>query len=274
MHVSIYDDFDLKKIALSGQCFRVKEFEDGMFRFISTDKVLYICNIGSHVYEVSCDSHTWETFWTDYFDLDRCYRDIRSSIPTSDPYMITSASEGNGIRILRQDPWEMLITFIISQRKNIPAIKRSVELLAYKFGTPITTPYETIHSFPDCNTLMAATEDDLNDCKLGYRTTYVKNAISVVHSQKINLTRLFTLDDISLFEELKSIQGVGDKVSNCICLFAYGRTALAPIDVWINRTIENQYNGINPFPKYGENAGIMQQYIFYYNQINKKKAKK
>ncbi|HKM35940.1 MAG TPA: DNA glycosylase [Lachnospiraceae bacterium] len=270
MQVSINDDFDLKKVALSGQCFRVREFENGMFRFISTDKILYIRKTESHFYEVSCDSYTWKTFWTNYFDLDRCYSNIRSSIPTSDPYMITSASEGNGIRILRQDPWEMLITFIISQRKTIPAIKQSVELLASKYGTPITTEYETIHSFPDCDALAFATDADLNECKLGYRTSYVKDAISLVYSNKINLSDLCSLSDFSLFEMLKIIKGVGDKVSNCVCLFAYGRTALAPIDVWIKRTIDNQYNGISPFPQYGENAGIMQQYIFYYNQIHKK----
>lgn len=273
MQISVTDDFDLKKIAESGQCFRVKEFEDGMFRFISTDKVLYIRNTESHYYDISCDLQTWETFWRKYFDLERCYCDIRKSIPLSDSYMVTSASEGNGIRILQQDPWEILITFIISQRKNIPAIKQSVEMLSLKFGTPIITPYETIHSFPDCKALKYATDDELNACKLGYRTSYVKNAISLVFEQKLNLSELHTLDDMNLFLKLKSIRGVGDKVANCVCLFAYGRTALAPIDVWINRTIEKQYDGRNPFPQYGKNAGIMQQYIFYYNQMHKKAEK-
>ena len=263
MQVTISDDFDLQKISDSGQCFRVKELGDGTFRFITGDEVLYIEKLSRARYEVSCPDEAWRRVWVPYFDLEHNYLRIRQAIPNSDTYMQSAARSGRGIRILRQDPWETLITFIISQRKSIPAIKASVELLAAGFGEIINTPYETLYTFPSVSQLEKADNQDLIDCKLGYRVSYVKDAIAKVLRGCLDLPGLSGLPDMDVFNALKTVRGVGDKVASCVCLFSYGRTGVAPVDTWIHKIIACEYSGVDPFPAYGEVAGIMQQYAFY-----------
>lgn len=271
MEISILDDFDLHKIAYSGQCFRVREFDDGTFRFVTGSEVLYIRKLSEKHFEISCSDEVWNRTWIPYFDLGRNYLHIRGAIPASDTYMRRAAGEGEGIRILHQDPWETLVTFIISQRKSIPAIKNSVELLSSRFGEAKTTPYETLYTFPTPSQLVNAEEQDLIDCKLGYRVSYVKDAIDKVMSEKVDLVKISGLSDMEVLHALKTIRGVGDKVANCICLFSYGRVGVTPIDTWIDKIIAQEYDGVNPFPAYGEFAGIMQQYAFYYAISNKER---
>lgn len=272
MEITIKDDFNLNRVARSGQCFRTREFPDGTYRFVTGAHVLYIKEVATEKYEVSCDKNEWQSVWWHYFDFGRDYQSIRNNIPNADSYMNTAASEGKGIRILRQDPWEMLITFIISQRKSIPAIRNSIELLCSAYGSPVQTDRETLWLFPSAEQLYRASDSELQNCKLGYRIDYIKDAIAAVYEGKINLSNIGRYDDIALFTELKSIKGVGDKVANCICLFSYGRTAIAPVDTWISKIIDSKYKGINPFPAYGDSAGIMQQYAFFYAQNHKKEV--
>lgn len=139
MLIEILDDFDLDKIALSGQCFRVKRMQDDGYRFIFGDEVLYIREIGNHRFSVSCSLDAWRNTWSFYFDLNRSYNDIFEIECDKHQFIHEAMLYGRGLRILRQDPWEMLITFIISQRKNIPAISKSIEMLASKFGHCIKT---------------------------------------------------------------------------------------------------------------------------------------
>lgn len=269
MEISIIDDFDLQKIAHSGQCFRVREFEDGTFRFVTGREVLYIKELSAKHFEISCSDEVWSRTWVPYFDLERSYLHIRERIPDSDKYMQLAAREGQGIRILHQDPWETLVTFVVSQRKSIPAIQYSVELLANQFGEAITTPYETLYTFPTVLQMTKADDQDLVECKLGYRVPYVKDAIAKVMSGSVDLVTISDLSDIEILNVLKTIRGIGNKVANCICLFSYGRTGVAPVDTWITKIIAQEYDGVNPFPAYGEHAGIMQQYAFYFAISNK-----
>lgn len=290
MKITIADDFDLNKIMCSGQAFRIKEFENGTYRFVTGSHILYItpeCEGNCHHFDISMISVSkknkasdcflnesestseWNNVWTSYFDLSRNYSDIRNSVPESDKFLNTSVDNGIGLRILKQDPWEMLITFIISQRKNIPAIKESVEKICRNYGQQVKTPLEEIYLFPSAEEMKNATLEELKKCSLGYRDTYILDAVSRVNSGIIDLEALRTADYETLFEKLMEIRGVGMKVSNCICLFAYAKTEAAPVDTWIAKVIDKFYNGVNPFPAYGNNAGIMQQYIFYYAQTHK-----
>lgn len=270
MIVRIDDDFDLYKIVNSGQCFRPKILNDGSVRFITKDKILYIRVTSSMgEYEVSCDKTEWEQVWYDYFDLERSYSEIRKTVPENDKYMLACAEAGSGIRILKQDKWEMLISFIISQRKSIPAIRSSVEKLCSLYGKRVkATDYfdkddELIYLFPEPVAMENASSDELASCGLGYRVPYIRCAVESVLSGDIRLESIDTLGDEELFDTLKSIKGVGDKVANCVELFAYHRVSRAPVDTWIKKVIDEEYKGINPFPFYGKNAGIMQQYVFY-----------
>lgn len=266
MLVEIEDDFDLEKIAMSGQCFRVGRLQDGAYRFISGDEVIYIRETGSHTFSVSCSPNAWKDIWGFYFDLGRCYNDIFETECNKHQFIHEAMVYGRGLRILRQNPWEMLITFIISQRKSIPAISKSVELLASGFGHRIETKHETLYSFPTPEEMSNATETQLKECGLGYRIQYVLDALRQVQTGGLNLNVLPDYSDEHLLETLQRIHGVGKKVANCVALFAYGRTACVPIDVWISRAIEYDCGGKSPFGLFGQNAGIIQQYVFYYEK--------
>ena len=255
MRIKIVDDFDLYKIAYSGQCFRVKQLDEDTYSFVTGANELVMSSISNNEYEISCDQDTFNNVWHDYFDLDTCYKDIRASIPAHDKYLKDASDIGAGIRILKQDRFEMLISFIISQRKSIPAIKTSVERICELYG----------HDgfFPTAIDMINATSDELSSCGLGYRVPYIIDAVKKIAYKEVDLYELDKLSDNELFDSLKSFYGVGDKVANCVALFAYHRTGRAPVDTWINKVINEKYNGINPFPEYGKYAGIMQQYIFY-----------
>ncbi|MCD8316150.1 MAG: hypothetical protein LUB61_01920 [Eggerthellaceae bacterium] len=266
MLLKISDDFDMEKIAESGQCFRVRRFDDGMYRFITNENVVYIKDEGDSNFWVSCDEKEWVDIWHPYFDLDRSYSDICRLQSQKHSFIDDAMVEGAGLRILLQDPWEMLITFIISQRKSIPAIAGAVEQIAQKYGTRISTEYEDVYAFPTPQMMADATLEELKECKLGYRAPYVLDAIQKVNSGELDLDALSVLDDDELLKSLQSVYGVGKKVANCIGLFGYGRMACVPIDVWIARAIEEECEGKSPFEMFGEDAGIIQQYVFYYQK--------
>lgn len=274
--IKIYDDFDLKKIADSGQCFRAKEIEPGLFRFITGKNVLYIRQTDKSTFDISGDMHEWTGFWEHYFDFEENYMAIRFEIEQFSKkisfgnYLNAAADFGAGIRILRQDPFETLLSFIISQRKSIPAIKKSVELICEHFGDIIHTPYEDIYQFPTPEKISAASVLALSNCALGYRGAYIRDAIEKVRINVVDLEYLTDANDEEMIIELKKIKGVGDKIANCVALYAYHRLNLSPVDVWIQRAIDEDFHGRNIFAELGEHAGVLQQYIFFYKRLGEK----
>ncbi|MGN0362289.1 MAG: DNA glycosylase [Bilifractor sp.] len=284
MHVEIADDFDLKKIADSGQCFRWTETEGG-YRIVAGGHNLVIRSIGNTEpvpgkcidrhsengeggdakhYLLNCTREEYEDFWRHYFDLDLQYAAVREKIdPKQDPYLYRASVCGRGIRILNQDPWEMLITFIISQRKNIPAIRLSVEKLCTLAGDQIG---EGIFSFPAPEQLAALSEDELLGCSLGYRAKYIRNVARAAADGAIDFDELATLPDQELRQELMKLYGVGIKVANCEMLFGFHRLDSFPEDVWVLRLLQEQYPEGFPFALYRPYNGIMQQYLFWYRR--------
>lgn len=263
MIIRIDDYFDLDKIIDSGQTFRARKIDDNLYRFISLRNVLYISKDSSdnNSYNVSCSKNEWSNYWYSYFDLDRSYKDI---IPEED-FTKKCYDYSKGIRILRQEPFEMLISFIISQRKSIPAIRTSIELICTSFGTPVyTSQGEDLYLFPNVNEFTSNNSNALSDCKLGYRLPYIEDAITTIANNPHFLDDGYNMSDEELLEHLMKVKGVGIKVANCVALFAYNRLSLAPVDTWINKIIDTKYIGISPFERYGDNAGIIQQYMFYY----------
>ena len=272
MEIKIIDDFDLKKIVYSGQCFRPKEIRDGWFRFIFGENVLHIRQRGENFFEADCSAEDWQRVWENYFDLQTNYADIRRDVEnfaagkSCENFLRKAADFGAGIRILRQAPFEMLISYIISQRKNIPAIRSSVEKICERFGRRVETNFGEVHLFPTVDEISGATLDDLTGLGLAYRKNYILDALAKVSSGEIDLTALENFSDTELVDKLKTIRGVGDKIANCVALFAYHRVDRAPVDVWIARAIENDFGGENIFDAFGKNAGILQQYVFYFKR--------
>ena len=282
MVIQIDDDFDLDKIADSGQCFRWEKLcgssvllnggSTASYRIISGGDCLYISALGDGCYELDCTEDRYNRFWMDYFDLGENYRDIRDQIDSErDPFLWEAAKHEQGIRILRQDPWEMLITFIISQNKNIPAIRRSVEFLAESCGEKkIDSRGVEYYAFPTPGAIVSLSDEALKACKLGYRCSYVRRAAEAVAEGKLDLQSLLSADEECTLQELTSLYGVGSKVANCISLFGLHHLDAFPKDVWIKRVLSQEYPEGYPFAAYSPYNGVYQQYMFAY--IRKKGA--
>jgi N-glycosylase/DNA lyase len=264
MEIEITDDFDLDKIARSGQCFRMAALADGTYRIIHTRHVLYVKQVGKQLWDFDCSPAAYASVWRPFFDLDRRYKRIRRQIPREDAYLKKASVYGRGIRILRQDPWETLAAFIISQRKNIPAICKAVEDLSRQFGEVIATPREQVYAFPAPAALAEAGETALRQLGLGYRAPYVWGSARMVARGEVDLAALADAEDAELFDALKTLPGVGDKIANCVMLFGFGRLGRFPVDVWIKRVLDTAYGGDEGYRGYGPADGVMQQYMFFY----------
>lgn len=261
--------FDLNQIYQSGQCFRMDKLE-------STDERDYFCVVAfdhylsmSQDYEnvyLDCPQEEYDSIWRDYFDMDTDYQGIIDSIDKDDLYLRNAASFGHGIRILRQDLWEMIITFIISQQNNVGRIKKCVNKLCEMYGIEMITD-KGIHyyTFPTVGRLSQVSEDELKSIGLGYRAGYIHTTSAVIANDETMLTRLHSVDYSSSRMELLKLRGVGAKVADCICLFALHHTEAFPIDVHIKNALEANYTDGFPFERYIGYAGILQQYMFYYD---------
>ena len=273
-----YPYLDMKKIADSGQIFRFNVYDDE-FSLVAGDKLLFIKE-GKNGYILSCSEKEFNEFWLDYFDLSLDYGDFEKNIPETDVFLKDAAKYSYGIRILNQDKWEMLISFIISQRKSIPAIKSSIEKLAKVYGKKIDMKIPEFiknidadtefYTFPTPKELANADIEALNACSLGYRSPYIEASAKAVYRKDIDLNAIDSLDDEELLKALMSLKGVGIKVANCVALFGYHRIAAFPIDVWIKRMIDEHYDGEFPLELYKGYAGVIQQYIFYYGRESAK----
>lgn len=264
MDILITDDFDLARIAESGQCFRWHLTDDGVWRIMHGQHCLYVTSVGNGGFRLECQPEEFEAIWHDYFDLDENYQAIRARIdPKADPFLWQASEAEKGIRILRQDPWEVLVSFIISQNRNIPAIQRSVELLAEMAGRRYTdTRGQAYYGFPDAPAAARLSESDLTQCKLGYRAKYVAAAAQAVASGALDLPALQAADLRAAIESLTGLYGVGVKVASCVALFGLHQLDAFPVDVWMKRVLENEYPQGFPFDKYRPYNGVCQQYLF------------
>ncbi len=259
--------FDLRQIAESGQCFRLTSAGEE-WRLVALGRFLRLKQEGDRV-RFYCSQEEFDRVWKQYFDLDTDYPSFVSAPPPSDGYLCRAAGYGCGIRILRQDPWETLVTFLISQRKSIPAIRGAVEALCGRYGKPIRRGKGAYRAFPSPQALARCSREDLAACSLGYRVPYVLDAAQRVSRGSPDLSALSGLDDESLLAALTEIRGVGPKVAACTALFGYHRLGLFPRDVWINRVLEEQYRGDLDLSRYRGFAGVIQQYLFYYARSEK-----
>ena len=264
MNITIADDFDLNKIANSGQCFRWTKTEENTYRIIAGESCLYITALEKDRYDLDCSEPEFDHFWREYFDLRTDYQKIRKRIDRiADPFLWEAAEHEKGIRILRQDPWEMLITFIISQNRNIPAIRRSVELLAESCGKKLQDVRgQEYYGFPSPNAAADLSEHELLACRLGYRWKYIQSAAKAVLDGGIDLNALQAADEKTTISALTGLYGVGIKVANCVSLFGLHHMDAFPIDVWMKRILTEQYPAGYPYEKYAPFNGICQQYMF------------
>ena len=256
----------------------VKTFECGQcFRWNADDSGVYTGVVGSYAAQVSAeDGSVYITsdapyeFWAEYFDLDRDYGAISAGF-TGD-YLRTCTEYGLGIRILKQDSWEALCSFIISQCNNISRIKGIVERLCEFFGEPFEYCGRTYYSFPTAKRLSVLTPEELAPVRSGYRAEYIIEAAKAVSNSDLDLEFLTKCGYRDAIKALRGIKGVGEKVANCVVLFGLYHMEAFPIDVWMKRALKENFPPDFDPESLGEYAGLAQQYIFYYARSMGKKA--
>lgn len=262
------DNFNIKQIADSGQCFRMNKVEEDKYSLIAYGRYLELVQKDEKTVEISCDETEFDQLWEEYFDLKYDYGYIVQSIlQGEDNFLKEAVVYGSGIRIIKQEPFEAAISFIISQNKNIPAIKSCIEAICKRYGDRKDNEEGQgagYYSFPSPEILALATKEDLRELKTGYRDAYIISAAQAVVDGEVDFSYLMQSSYEDAVKTLKSIHGIGEKVANCISLYGLHHIEVFPIDVWIARVLSEIYNNDFHQEKYDGYAGIIQQYMFYY----------
>ena len=273
--------FDLKDIFDCGQCFRWNKKEDGSYTGVFGNNVINVSKKENDVtFRGICEGDIKEVCRY-YFDLDRDYEKIKDELSKIDEYMKISIEYGKGIRILNQDLWETIISFIISANNNIPRIKKIIERLSIKYGSLIEFDGDKYYTFPTVNQLSKASVSDLRDLGLGFRDVRVYETTNMILTKNVDLQKLKNEKDFNKVREaLLTLPGVGPKVADCILLFSsLKRWEAFPIDVWVRRVMNELYiknedeTKVNKkqiekiaHEKFGDLAGLAQQYLFYWKR--------
>lgn len=268
-------DFNTDHIFDCGQCFRWQRQEDGSYIGPAMGRVVKISYADGQLIIDNCGKEDFENIWKKYLDLDTDYGPIKEKLSAEDQIMQAASEYGYGIRILRQDFWETVVSFIISQNNNIPRIKGCIESICEKFGEH-AGEYggKAFFSIPSPSTLASLSSEDLAPCRLGYRAPYlVKMARQFVDRGGPDVVEAELKNAEDPIQALQQFCGIGPKVAACISLFGLGRMDAFPIDVWMRRVMNRLYDidekdvkAMKDYAKkhFGENGGIAQQYLFYY----------
>lgn len=261
-------NFNLKDTFDCGQCFRWEE-KDGSYEGVAGGFYgRFTAGDGEILLETNCPD---DEFWTKYLDIERDYSVVIQNVSVN-PLMEKAVSYGKGIRLLKQEFFETLISFIISQRSSIPKIKTSVKRICEKWGKKITEEGITYHTFPTAEMLKTATEEDFREIGVGYRAPYIVRCIEKVNSGELTEEMLTSLTTPEAREMLMTLHGVGDKVCDCVMLFSLAKFDLFPSDVWIKRVMCESFGSSEKTAKedgeklFGAYSGFAQQYLFYYRK--------
>ena len=261
--------YDISKIFDCGQCFRFDE-RDGGIEGIAYGKLIRLVQPSPdkvNIYGISMKEY--EATFCHYLALDADYdevdRDIISRL-NNDETIKKAITYGKGIRLLRQDGWEALCSFIISQNNNIPRIKKIIASMSKEFGERIDGEH---YAFPTAAALYEAGIDKIFALKTGFRAKYIYDAAEKVVKGEIDLSLLKDMTTLEATEYLMKIKGVGLKVASCALLFGFEKTDAFPVDVWVKRVLEKYYPQGLDISNLGNNAGMIQQYLFYYERYNK-----
>lgn len=275
------DTFDTKDIFTCGQCFRWNKKEDGSYTGIIGNTVLNVKQTKDQIIFQGISEENIEEICIKYFDLERDYKKLQKRLMNIDTYMQESISYGKGIRILNQDLWEMILSFIISANNNIPRIKGIIERLSKNYGNAISYQGETYYTFPTAKQLEKVSVEEFRKLGLGFRDKRVYETTHSILENRVNIEALEKEKDFQKVREtLLTLSGVGPKVADCILLFStLKRWEAFPIDVWVRRVMNELYIGIEDenkvsnkqiekiaYEKFGEIAGLAQQYLFYWKR--------
>ena len=269
------DTLDIYKTFDCGQCFRFEpvslfgnKYEYGGVAF--SKYVVFAQNSTDEIIVYGTGKDEFYSIWANFLSLDSSYDKINTQITSvvDSEHMRLATSYSSGIRILRQDPWESICSFIISQNNNIPRIKKIIRELSEKYGTKCVFEGESYYAFPTIESLNKAGVDGIFALKTGFRAKYIYDATEKLLNGEVDLNRIFELDYENAEEELSKIKGIGKKVAACALLFGFNKTEAFPIDVWMKRSLDKHFGGKIDVEALGKAAGIAQQYLFYYERYN------
>ncbi len=267
-------DFHPKHIFECGQCFRWKAQDDGSYTGVAKGRVINVSREGDKVYFKNTNLEDFNKIWKEYFDLDKDYTQIKNELSKIDKYLEKATEFGWGIRLLKQDPWEMIISFIISSNNRIPMIQKAIANLSREYGTYIGE-YDGVdyYDFPTPQQLNKASIEEIRACSTGFRDKYIKSTTESVINNNDNVYEYFKLDTEDCRKELMKFNGIGPKVCDCIALFGMQKYDTFPVDVWVKRVMQEFYVEDDmslpkireyAIDKFGKLSGFAQQYLFYY----------
>lgn len=269
--------FNITHIFDCGQCFRWNKEQDGSYTGVVKNKVINVLQENSNIIFDNMNYDDYESMIKYYFDMDTDYDEIKHQINVDD-VMQKAIEFGQGIRILNQDEWETMISFMISANNRIPMIKKVIENLSMTFGEYICNYRgRDYYTFPTAEQLSKAPLEKIRECKAGFRSERIKEAAQRFLNEKDIIYDVKNKTYDEGLEYLKTYKGIGDKVANCILLFSMKQFDTFPVDVWVRRIMQTLYVGektndkdIRIFAenKFGKFSGYAQQYLFYYAREN------
>ncbi len=268
-------NFVLPHIFENGQCFRWEKTYDDTYIIVAKDRVIELKRVHEDLIIHNSNIDDFENIWIEYFDFERDYDSLKESLKL-DEYLTNAINFGHGLRILNQDPLEMIISFIISSNNRIPMIKRAINNISEKFGEKIEYNGKNYYLFPSLENLSKISISEFRECSTGFRDKYLFNTINMINENN-NIEYIINLSDDECHKELQKFSGIGSKVSDCIMLFSMKKYSAFPVDVWVKRAMMKFYvapdTSLKNIRDFGRNlfkdlSGFAQQYLFYYVREN------
>lgn len=275
-------NFNIKQILECGQCFRWEKKSELDYIVIAYGRVIEVVQDGDKVTILNSNKEDFDNIWFTYFDLERDYSKIKEEL-SKDEILKKSVDFGYGLRLLNQDPFELVISFIISARNSIPSIKKTIKKISERWGEKVEYNGEVFYTFPTPQMLKDATEDEIRETGASFRSKYIVDTVARINEDLennegiYNLDRITSLDDDDCHTALQEFKGVGAKVADCIMLFSMSKYSAFPVDVWVKRAMMHFYNAeegslnkirIFARDKFKNLSGFAQQYLFYYAREN------
>lgn len=270
-------NFNIKQVVECGQCFRWKKVTDSNYIGVAYGRVIEVVQEGDKIQILNTTEEDFSNIWQEYFDFNRDYSEVKDKL-IDDELLKKSMEFGYGVRVLNQEPFEILISFIISARNSIPVISKTINNISKKYGTKLQYKGEDYYTFPTIEQLSIATEDDIRETGASFRSKYIVDTVRRLKDGELSLEEIMALNDDECHTKLQEFKGVGAKVADCVMLFSMKKTSAFPVDVWVKRAMiyfydakDSSLNKIRIFARdrFGELSGFAQQYLFYYARENK-----
>lgn len=271
--IELKNNFNLDSTVTCGQIFRYYKLEDNSYDVILKDRVINVYKKDNYIIASSNNEDDLEIVVRNYFDLDNDYENINKYLLEKDSLLKDAIMFSCGLMMIRQDPFETLIEYIISANNGVPNITSALNNIAKKYGKKVLFNKKEYYLFPSYKDLKDVTKEDFRECKVGFRDKYLESIIYKLNNNIINLDDFNKLDSNEAMDKLMKNNGIGPKVASCILLFAYQRYDVFPVDTWVKKIMESNYNiigekNIREFASktYGKYSALAIQYLFNYSR--------